>query len=212
MGGVDYDPAGAARSSTNTGSLRTWCRRFHRNAPRIGCRGLPRQAAAETLEQALARAYTNNPQLNAQRAIVRQADEGVPQALSGYRPNVSANASVGRQYTDIKQTIPPTPPLAPASATIAAQGLSTPRSVGAIAQHDKVVASYSLLSAVGRLSPQVLGLPVPIYDPMVHYQQVRDSWIGLRTPRGINRVIASNSAIEPRSRLLTSEVHRREAF
>jgi outer membrane protein len=93
--------------------------------------GLPRQAAAETLEQALARAYTNNPQLNAQRAIVRQADEGVPQALSGYRPNVSANASVGRQYTDIKQTIPPTPPSLPTSLSIEAKGLSTPRSVGA---------------------------------------------------------------------------------
>jgi outer membrane protein len=65
-------------------------------------------AAAETIERALARAYANNPQLNAQRAIVRQADEGVPQALSGYRPNVSANASVGREYTDIKQVIPPT--------------------------------------------------------------------------------------------------------
>jgi outer membrane protein len=51
-------------------------------------------AEAETIEQALARAYTNNPQVNAQRAIVRQADEGVPQALSGYRPNVSANASL----------------------------------------------------------------------------------------------------------------------
>jgi outer membrane protein len=53
-----------------------------------------------------------------------------------------------------------------------------------VAQHDKVVASYSLLSAVGRLSAQVLALPVPIYDPMVHYQQVRDAWIGLRTPSG----------------------------
>jgi outer membrane protein len=53
---------------------------------------LPSLAAAETIEQALARAYANNPQLNAQRTIVRQADEGVPQALSGYRPNVSANA------------------------------------------------------------------------------------------------------------------------
>ena len=53
----------------------------------------------------------NNPQLNAQRAIVRQTDEGVPQALSGYRPTFSANASVGRQYTDLKQVIPPTPAL-----------------------------------------------------------------------------------------------------
>jgi outer membrane protein len=88
-------------------------------------------AAAETIEQALARAYANNPQLNAQRAIVRQADEGVPQALSGYRPNVSANASVGREYTDIKQVIPPTPPLLTTSASFAAKGLSIPRSVGA---------------------------------------------------------------------------------
>ena len=93
--------------------------------------GLASPAAAETIEQALARAYANNPQLNAQRAIVRQADEGVPQALSGYRPNVSANASVGREYTDIKQFIPPTPPLLTNSASFAAKGLSTPRSVGA---------------------------------------------------------------------------------
>jgi outer membrane protein len=93
--------------------------------------GLASLAVAETIEQALARAYANNPQLNAQRAIVRQADEGVPQALSGYRPNVSANASVGREYTDIKQIIPPTPPLLTSAASFAAKGLSTPRSVGA---------------------------------------------------------------------------------
>jgi outer membrane protein len=93
--------------------------------------GLPSLAVAETIEQALARAYANNPQLNAQRAIVRQSDESVPQALSGYRPNVSANASVGREYTDIKQIIPPTPPFLTSAASFAAKGLSTPRSVGA---------------------------------------------------------------------------------
>ena len=32
------------------------------------------------------------------------------------------------------------------------------------AQRDRVVASYTLLAAVGRLSPQVLGLHVPVYD------------------------------------------------
>jgi outer membrane protein len=53
-----------------------------------------------------------------------------------------------------------------------------------MAQHDRVVASYDLLSAVGRLSPQTLGLPTSIYDPMVHYQQVRDAWVGVRTPDG----------------------------
>jgi outer membrane protein len=52
------------------------------------------------------------------------------------------------------------------------------------AQHDRVVASYSLVTAVGRLSAAVLGLPVRIYDPRVHYHQVRDSWAGVRTPDG----------------------------
>jgi outer membrane protein len=52
------------------------------------------------------------------------------------------------------------------------------------AQHDRVVASYTLLAAVGGLSMQHLGLNVQIYDPMVHYQQVRDAWIGMRNPDG----------------------------
>ncbi|HZP68926.1 MAG TPA: TolC family outer membrane protein [Pseudolabrys sp.] len=52
------------------------------------------------------------------------------------------------------------------------------------AQRDRVVASYTLLSAVGRLSPQVLSLHVPTYDAGVHYQQIRDSWGGVRTPDG----------------------------
>ena len=52
------------------------------------------------------------------------------------------------------------------------------------AQRDRVVDSYGLLSSVGRLSPQVLGLHVPTYDAGVHYQQVRNSWAGVRTPDG----------------------------
>ena len=52
------------------------------------------------------------------------------------------------------------------------------------AQHDRVVASYTLLASVGGLSMQRLGLNVTIYDPQVHYQQVRDAWIGVRTPDG----------------------------
>ena len=66
----------------------------------------------------------------------------------------------------------------------AEQALVNARQNLLVAQHDRVVASYSLLSAVGRLSPQILALPVSIYDPSVHYQQVRDSWIGVRTPSG----------------------------
>jgi outer membrane protein len=52
------------------------------------------------------------------------------------------------------------------------------------AQHDRVVASYTLLAAIGGLSMQRLGLNVMIYDPQLHYQQVRDAWIGVRTPDG----------------------------
>jgi outer membrane protein len=52
------------------------------------------------------------------------------------------------------------------------------------AQRDRVVASYTLLASVGRLSPQDIHLRVPVYDARVHYRQVRDSWAGLRTPDG----------------------------
>jgi len=52
------------------------------------------------------------------------------------------------------------------------------------AQRDRVVASYTLLASVGRLAPEVLGLRVPVYQPQIHYEQVRDSWAGLRTPDG----------------------------
>jgi outer membrane protein len=53
-----------------------------------------------------------------------------------------------------------------------------------IAQRERVVTSYTLLAAVGRLSPQTLGLATELYDPLVHYEQVRDSWFGVRTPDG----------------------------
>jgi len=66
----------------------------------------------------------------------------------------------------------------------AQQALVNARVALVTAQHDRVVASYSVLSAVGRLSPQVLGLPTPVYDPTVHYQQVRDAWTGVRIPDG----------------------------
>jgi len=52
------------------------------------------------------------------------------------------------------------------------------------AQHDRIVASYAVLSAIGRLSPQVLRLPTATYDASVHYHQVRNNWFGVRTPDG----------------------------
>jgi outer membrane protein len=66
----------------------------------------------------------------------------------------------------------------------AQQALVNARVALVTAQHDRVVASYAVLNAVGRLSPQVLNLATTVYDPSVHYHQVRDSWFGVRTPDG----------------------------
>jgi outer membrane protein len=66
----------------------------------------------------------------------------------------------------------------------AQQALVNARVALVTAQHDRVVASYAVLNAVGRLSPLVLNLNTTVYDPSVHYQQVRDSWFGVRTPDG----------------------------
>jgi outer membrane protein len=66
----------------------------------------------------------------------------------------------------------------------ATQELLNARTALVTAQRDRVVASYSLLAATGRLSVTTLTLGVNIYDPTVHYHQVRDVWIGVRTPDG----------------------------
>jgi outer membrane protein len=52
------------------------------------------------------------------------------------------------------------------------------------AQRERVVSSYSLLSTVGDLNARRLGLAVQHYDPTIHFDQVRNKWIGLRTPDG----------------------------
>jgi len=56
-------------------------------------------AGADTLDEVLAATYAGNPTLSAQRAKLRATDEGVPQALSNWRPQVSLSGSAGRgQY------------------------------------------------------------------------------------------------------------------
>ena len=59
---------------------------------------------AETLSEALVRAYQSSPQLNADRARQRGTDENVPQALAGYRPQVVASLSAGLQA--VRNTLP----------------------------------------------------------------------------------------------------------
>jgi len=66
----------------------------------------------------------------------------------------------------------------------AQQALLQARTTLVQAEHDQVVDSYSLLSAIGRLNIPTLGLAVAEYDPRVHFDQVKSKWIGLRTPSG----------------------------
>src|SRR5260221_389510 len=52
---------------------------------------------AESLPEALVKAYQTNPQLNAERARQRGTDENVPQVLAGYRPQIVASLGAGLQ-------------------------------------------------------------------------------------------------------------------
>ena len=53
-----------------------------------------------------------------------------------------------------------------------------------VAQRDRVVASYAVMAAIGRLAAANLNLSVAQYYPTLHLNQVKDKWIGLRTPDG----------------------------
>jgi TolC family type I secretion outer membrane protein len=64
-----------------------------------------RPAAAESLTDALAYAYQTNPQLLAQRALLRATDEQVPQALANWRPTVSFTGNVGFENVGITAPI-----------------------------------------------------------------------------------------------------------
>jgi outer membrane protein len=63
-----------------------------------GC-GFSGAVDAETLQEALAFAYTNNPTLEAQRAHLRATDEQVPQALANWRPTVKLSGDASRTDT-----------------------------------------------------------------------------------------------------------------
>jgi outer membrane protein len=63
---------------------------------------------AQTLTDALAETYNTNPQLLAQRALLRATDEQVPQALSFWRPQVTFTGQIGLNTTSLQ-----TPPVSP---------------------------------------------------------------------------------------------------
>jgi outer membrane protein len=128
-----------------------------------------RLALDQTRDQARASVVQAWGQLLAGRAQVSSAQAQVQAseiALNGVREEAKAGQ---RTTLDVLN---------------AQQALVNARVALVTAQHDRVVASYSVLNAVGRLSPMVMKLNTNVYDPSVHYHQVRDSWVGVRTPDG----------------------------
>ncbi|MCP4621253.1 MAG: TolC family outer membrane protein [Bradyrhizobium sp.] len=123
----------------------------------------------QTRDQARANVVQAWGQLEAGKAQVQSAQAQVTAseiALNGVREEAKAGQ---RTTLDVLN---------------AQQALVNARVALITAQHDRVVASYSVLNAVGRLSPIVMSLPTETYDASVHYHQVRDSWVGVRTPSG----------------------------
>ena len=132
----------------------------------LGQKRLDLDTARDTVRQNVVQAWG---QLDASKANI-EATRAQVQASEIALNGVREEARVGQRTTlDVLN---------------AQQVLVNARVALVTAQHDRVVASYTLLSAVGRLSAQVLGLRVPVYNAVVHYQQVRDSWAGVRTPDG----------------------------
>lgn len=141
-------------------------------------------------------------------AIVRQNKESLSQArieVDVNRDQVrQAVASAWSQYTAAQQNVAANKQVIDAS-ILALNGVIEERNVGqrttldvlnaqatvitakinqANSEHDVVVASYAILSAIGRLSTERLALQVTKYRPEEHYNAVKDKWIGLRTPDG----------------------------
>ncbi|MGI9386343.1 MAG: TolC family outer membrane protein [Methyloligellaceae bacterium] len=53
-------------------------------------------------------------------------------------------------------------------------------------KRDLVVAAYSVLQTVGRLTAEHLGLRVTLYDPEEHYRRVKGKWFGLGKHRALD--------------------------
>jgi outer membrane protein len=71
---------------------------------------LAANARAETIEEALVSTYNSNPQILSERANLRAIDEGVPQAIAGWRPTVTFLTSTGIQQQENTPAAPPNSP------------------------------------------------------------------------------------------------------
>ncbi len=140
--------------------------RVRQSKEQYGLRKIEIDVARDQVRAAVVTAWA---QVEAAVGAIAAANEGIDAAeiaLSG----VQEEQKVGQRTTlDVLD---------------AQQELLNTRETEIVAHRDRVVASFALLSAMGRLSAEQLGLPTPVYDPTEHYRSVRSKLIGVRTPDG----------------------------
>ncbi len=167
---------GGPKSSSNTASLMLGVKvpiytpgtdsKVRQAKETLGQRRIEHDAAIAGMRQGVIAAWGT---LDAARAQARAANAQV-RAQTLVLAGVQEQQKVGQSTTlDVLN---------------AQQDLLTAKLAQVTAQHDRVVAAYTLLSAIGKLNAEKLGLRVARYDASDHYHQVRDKWFGLRTPDG----------------------------
>lgn len=132
----------------------------------LGQRQLELDLARDRVRAAVVAAWS---QLEAAKARIIAAEAQI-QAATVALNGVREEAKVGQRTT--------------LDVLITDQDLLSARVNLVSAQRDRVVISYQVVAAMGRLSAAVLALKVDQYNSATHYNQVRDKWIGLRTPDG----------------------------
>jgi len=132
----------------------------------LGQRRIELDAARESVRQSVTSAWGA---LDAARASIRAADAQVAAqqlVLEGFMEQLK----VGQATTlDVLN---------------AQQALLNAQVAQVTGQHDRVVAAYTLLGAIGLLSADYLKLHVDAYDPTQHYADVHDKLVGTKTPDG----------------------------
>ena len=133
-------------------SCRAWSRRALR-ATLLATAGLAAIGVGpgwtETVNGALIKAYLSNPDINSERATVRQTDENVPTANAGYLPRVSAVSNLGVSHVTGSQAIP-------GSGGIKYANGAFPRGYG-IQATQNVFDGYQTINRVRTAESQVMG-------------------------------------------------------
>ncbi len=104
---------------------------------------------AETLKEAMASAYSTNPQLKAQRASLRASDESVSRARAGYRPTLSGSVTDSRSKTSNSSSA-----VDPDTGAIIQTDTSTSRSMSLTARQS-IFSGFSTKSANAQAQFQV---------------------------------------------------------